>query len=118
MSKKDLYQETIKTMLAGIKIAWQADKRLWQKIVLDHNFWEKISQQLEEIANWNTNDDKIVAKIVAEFKNQTANLSSEEKIKKLAEVLRGGWKITKAQTSLRYKIEAGLNRLKEKWHRK
>jgi len=52
LSQNNVYKETVKTFLAGIKIAWRIDPKLWHRVIIKPSFWEKISSELEEMAGW------------------------------------------------------------------
>ena len=114
LSQNNVYKETVKTFLAGIKIAWRIDPKLWHRVIIKPSFWEKISSELEEMAGWTKQDEKLVDIIVANFKDEAATLSTEKKLERLEQILRGGWKQAKAHASVRQKITALMRRLRKK----
>ncbi|HBH16728.1 MAG: hypothetical protein UV57_C0011G0013 [Parcubacteria group bacterium GW2011_GWD2_43_10] len=114
MNKDELNKEAVKTTLASIKIAWQTDPKLWRSLVLNKKFWEEVSHLLEAIADWGEQDDALLAKVVARFKSETANLPLDIQVKKLADLLLGGWKNTKMQASLRQELKELTDRINKK----
>ena len=104
MNKAELNKQAVKTILASIKIAWQTDPKLWHNLVLNPKFWENISHQLEEITDWGGQDDALLAEVVARFKTEAANLPLKVQVKKLADLLLGGWKNAKAYASLQHEL--------------